>query len=77
MKVEVEFSPLQKIALVWEGPTTIWLVRPGHDTEREPAPNMWNIHWGDQHYEVVPEMEDEHPFPKVLQELEQRIQNAR
>ena len=81
MKVEVEYGPLSKLALVWGGPTTVWALGPAVNNADgirvERAPHMWNITWGDPHYEAVNDFDDEYPFPLVRAELDRRIAESK
>lgn len=75
MKLEVLFAPLVGVAIVTsadsETPLIYWAVSPKWGVRDERAPQMFNTHL-DPKGEFV-EMEDEHPFPKVLEELNKRI----
>lgn len=73
--VQVLFAPLTKVALVTkEGVKTppCWAVSQEWGCREEWAPQMFNTHHDPSRSFV--EMEDEHPFPKVLAELKRLIE---
>ena len=74
-KIYVDFAPLTEVALVFvPGMTSppCYAVSPEWDVREEHAPQMFNMEM-DKLLEIRVEMEDEHPFPKVLERLKKRI----
>lgn len=79
MKIHVDLAPLLGVALVdvpgvtmTEGRPTCYAVSPKWGVRDEHAPQMFNVRM-DPNLEEQVEMDDDYPFPKVLQELQRRI----
>ena len=79
MRILVDFAPLTEVALVdvpgvtmTPGNPVCYAVSPRWGCRDENAPQMFNAHQ-DPTLESYVAMDDEHPFPKVLAELERRI----
>lgn len=79
MKISVLFAPYSDVALVKDADQIevlpCWAVSPSWDTREESAPHMFNTHADPLREEV--EMDDEHPFPKVLDEITKRVNSLR
>lgn len=80
MRIFVDFAPLTEVALVDVPGVTMtpgsspacYAVSPRWGCRDENAPQMFNVHM-DSTLEMGVEMDDEHPFPKVLAELQRRM----
>lgn len=76
-KVQVYFAPSTEVALVTTEGVTVppcWAVSPKWGVRDEWAPHMFNAHHDPAGAAV--EMEDLHPFPNVLAELERRMKEV-
>lgn len=74
IRILVRFAPYSNVALVRaEGVTEppCWAVSPDWGVRDEHAPQMFNAHVDPAGEDV--KMHDEHPFPRVLRELQLRI----
>lgn len=73
-QIQVLFAPYTEVAFVtMEGVKDpfCWAVSPKWGCRDENAPHLFNAHQDSAREAVA--MEDEHPFPQVLSELERRI----
>lgn len=79
MRIYVDFAPLMSLALVdipgvtmTKGKPPCYAVSPKWGVRDEYAPQMFNVRM-DPNLEEQVEMDDVHPFPKVLEELNRRV----
>jgi len=64
----VTIAPTSGVALIQVPEGELYSLMRGRDVRVEKAPQMFNLHHDESRYTV--EMEDEHPFDKVRNELE-------